>query len=78
MSANDRIITSSIQEGFVTKTGVYEWQEQRRENTDILHQAENKLTSSKLRAYYITQERWFAPIGLHLLYRTQECTTSTN
>jgi hypothetical protein len=25
MSANDRIITGSIQEGFVTKTGVYEW-----------------------------------------------------
>jgi len=30
MFANDKIMTGIKQEGFVTKTGVYEWEEQRK------------------------------------------------
>jgi hypothetical protein len=79
MFANDKIMTFIKQEGLVTKVGVYEWQGQRIENTAILHQSENKRTSSTSIADYVIQERWFAPTGLHLLYSycTQECTTST-
>ena len=54
----------------MTKIGVYESQGQRKENTAILHQSENKITSSKSITDYVTQERWFAPTGLHLLYYT--------
>jgi hypothetical protein len=42
MFATDKIITGSVQEGFVTKIGVYGWQEQMKENTALLHQSENK------------------------------------
>jgi hypothetical protein len=45
MFANDKIMTGIKQEGFVTKIGVYESQEQRKENTAILHHSENKRTS---------------------------------
>jgi hypothetical protein len=37
MFANNKIMAGIKQEGVVTKTGVYEWQEQRKENTEILH-----------------------------------------
>jgi hypothetical protein len=70
MFANDKIVTGIKQEGFVTKMGVYEKQEQRKENTAILHQTENKRISSKSITDYVTQERWFAPTGLHLLCYT--------
>lgn len=77
MFANDKIMIVIKQEGFVTRIGVYESQERRKENTAILHQSENKRTMSKSITDYVTQERWFAPTGLHLLYFTQECTTAT-
>jgi hypothetical protein len=41
MLANGKIMTGRKQEGFVTKIGVYEGQEQRKENTTTLHQTEN-------------------------------------
>jgi hypothetical protein len=65
MFANDKIVTGIKQEGFVAKMGVYEEQEQRKENTAILHQSENKRISSKSITDYVTQERWLAPTGLH-------------
>jgi len=54
MFANDKIMTVTRQEGFVTKIGVYESQGQRKENTTMLHQSENKRTSSKSITDYVT------------------------